>query len=116
MDNDTAKQVIFTTGPIETAFDVYRDFMSYESGVYYPTTDEKLGGHAVKIVGWGHDDVSNLDYWLVANSWGTSWGIDGFFKIKPGVCNFARTLIVGDYIPGMTTGETNATYTQFVHP
>jgi cathepsin B len=42
------------------------------------------GGHAVKILGWGNED--NLDYWLVANSWGTSWGEAGYFKIKQGDC------------------------------
>ena len=30
------------------------------------------GGHAVKIIGWGVE--SGTDYWLVANSWNTSWG------------------------------------------
>jgi len=34
-----------------------------------------LGGHAVKIVGWG------ADYWIAANSWGTAWGDKGYFKI-----------------------------------
>ena len=40
------------------------------------------GGHAVKIVGWGTED--GTDYWLVANSWNTSWGLEGFFKIARG--------------------------------
>lgn len=29
-----------------------------------------LGGHAIKIVGWGFDQTSQLNYWIVANSWG----------------------------------------------
>merc|ERR1711970_1169222 len=41
------------------------------------------GGHAVKMIGWGSE--SGTDYWLVANSWGTTqWGEGGFFKIKRG--------------------------------
>jgi len=58
--------------------------MSYKSGVYTKHFWELLpeGGHAVKIVGWGTD--SGTAYWLVANSWGTTWGLDGFFKIKRG--------------------------------
>jgi cathepsin B len=75
---------ISTNGPIQVAFSVYKSFMSYKSGVYTKHFWELLpeGGHAVKIVGWGTD--SGTDYWLVANSWGTTWGLDGFFKIKRG--------------------------------
>jgi cathepsin B len=32
-----------------------------------------LGGHAVKIIGWGTE--SGVDYWLVANSWNVHWGL-----------------------------------------
>jgi len=35
-------------------------------------------------IGWGIE--SSLNYWLVQNSWGTSWGMSGFFKIKQGDC------------------------------
>lgn len=76
---------IMTNGPIQVAFKVYGSFMSYKSGVYSKKWYEFIpkGGHAVKIVGWGTE--SGTDYWLVANSWNTSWGDKGFFKIKRGV-------------------------------
>ncbi|CAN0524970.1 unnamed protein product, partial [Scytosiphon promiscuus] len=32
------------------------------------TTGSYMGGHAVKIIGWGTDEESGEDYWLVANS------------------------------------------------
>jgi len=75
---------IMTNGPIQVAFSVYKSFMSYKSGVYQKLPYEFMpeGGHAVKIVGWGTE--ANTDYWLVANSWNTNWGLDGFFKIKRG--------------------------------
>lgn len=38
--------------------------------------------HEVTIVGWGHDSKSGLDYWLVKNSWHTSFGENGYSKIK----------------------------------
>jgi cathepsin B len=65
---------------METGFTVYEDFMNYKSGVYKHQTGSQLGGHAVKIVGWGDG------YWIVANSWGTSWGEKGFFNIAFGNC------------------------------
>lgn len=43
---------------------------------------ESHGDHAVKLLGWGQDD--GIDYWLCANTWGTSWGMNGFFKIRRG--------------------------------
>jgi cathepsin B len=75
---------IYTSGPVEGGFSVYEDFYNYQSGVYVHTTGSLLGGHAIKILGWGTE--KNVDYWLVANSWGTSWGESGFFRIKQGDC------------------------------
>jgi len=59
---------IMTNGPIQEAFMVYKSFMSYKSGVYKKHFWEILP--AVKIIGWGTED--GHDYWLVANSWGTT--------------------------------------------
>ncbi len=67
---------------MEAAFTVYEDFFSYSSGVYHHVYGGIAGGHAIKVLGWGHED--GLDYWLCANSWGTSWGLQGLFKIKIG--------------------------------
>jgi cathepsin B len=80
------KSDIYANGPVETGFTVYADFMNYESGVYYHVTGRQEGGHAVKIIGWGHDADSGFDYWICANSWNTDWGENGFFRIKQGDC------------------------------
>ena len=77
---------LYNNGPMEAAFTVYEDFFNYKSGVYYHVSGGMAGGHAIKMLGWGHDSASGLDYWLCANSWGTSWGDSGFFKIKQGDC------------------------------
>ncbi|MDN4175924.1 C1 family peptidase, partial [Nocardioides sp. SOB77] len=63
---------IYKNGPVEAAFTVYEDFLSYKSGVYQATSSQALGGHAIKILGWGVEN--NTPYWLVANSWNTDWG------------------------------------------
>lgn len=75
---------LMTNGPVQVAFKVYKSFMSYKTGVYSKHWYELIpeGGHAVKVVGWGTED--GQDYWLVANSWNTTWGLNGFFKIKRG--------------------------------
>lgn len=75
-------QEIYKYGPVEAAFTVYSDFETYKSGVYKHTTGSYLGGHAIKIIGWGTENGE--DYWLVANSWNETWGLGGCFKILKG--------------------------------
>jgi cathepsin B len=70
------------SGPVAAAFTVYSDFEAYKGGVYQHTTGQAMGGHAVKILGWGED--SGTEYWLVANSWNYDWGEKGLFRIKKG--------------------------------
>ncbi|CAI0470166.1 unnamed protein product [Linum tenue] len=60
-------------GPVEVAFTVYEDFAYYKSGVYKHITGGVMGGHAVKLIGWGTSEDGE-DYWLLANQWNRSWG------------------------------------------
>ncbi|EYC28865.1 hypothetical protein Y032_0007g3465 [Ancylostoma ceylanicum] len=53
------------------------------------------GAHAVKIIGWGKEN--DVPYWLVANSWNTDWGEDGYFRILRGEnhCDIEKAVVVG---------------------
>lgn len=84
-----------TNGPMEASFTVYEDFLAYKSGVYHHVTGSALGGHAVKIMGWGTEN--GTPYWLVANSWNEDWGDKGFFKIRRGSndCGFESGIVGG---------------------
>lgn len=75
---------LMTYGPLSMAFTVYADFPTYKSGVYHHVSGGQLGGHAVKLVGWGTTDDGE-DYWIINNSWGYSWGENGSFRIRRGV-------------------------------
>lgn len=88
------KENIYAKGPVETGFMVYADFMNYSKGIYVRNSNDFLGGHAVKVVGWGVE--GGVNYWVVQNSWGSSWGEGGFFRIKEGECNFEGMMIAGD--------------------
>eukprot|EP00698_Gefionella_okellyi_P005029 TRINITY_DN14624_c0_g1_i1.p1 TRINITY_DN14624_c0_g1~~TRINITY_DN14624_c0_g1_i1.p1 ORF type:complete len:368 (-),score=55.94 TRINITY_DN14624_c0_g1_i1:78-1103(-) len=87
---------IMTNGPVEGAFSVYADFPTYKSGVYKHTSGGMLGGHAIKILGWGTEN--NTPYWLVANSWNTDWGMQGYFKILRGSdeCGIESQIVAGE--------------------
>jgi len=73
---------IYSGASAETGFDVFEDFLTYKGGIYKHTTGAFLGGHAVKMIGWGQDPNTKEKYWLVANSWGPAWGESGFFRIS----------------------------------
>merc|ERR1711953_280584 len=47
------QQAIMAGGPMEVAFTVYADFENYASGIYHHVTGGQVGGHAVKVTGWG---------------------------------------------------------------
>ena len=86
---------LMTNGPAEAAFTVYEDFMSYKSGVYQHVQGNELGGHAVRILGWGEE--KGTPYWLLANSWTYDWGINGTFKIIRGKdhCGIESAIVAG---------------------
>ncbi|KAI4384896.1 hypothetical protein MLD38_002982 [Melastoma candidum] len=88
---------VYKNGPVEVSYTVYEDFAHYKSGVYKHVTGDALGGHAVKLIGWG-TTVDGEDYWLVANQWNRSWGDDGYFKIRRGTNECG---IEGDVVAGL---------------
>lgn len=45
------------------------------AGVYQHVSGSALGGHAIKMLGWGEEN--GVPYWLCANSWNTDWGDNG---------------------------------------
>ncbi|XP_037574727.2 cathepsin B, partial [Dermacentor silvarum] len=81
-DETQIKTEIYKNGPVEALFTVYADFLSYKSGVYQRHSEESVGGHAIRIIGWGTEN--GVPYWLATNSWNEDWGDKGYFKIRRG--------------------------------
>uniref|UniRef100_A0A3B5PSC1 Cathepsin B n=1 Tax=Xiphophorus maculatus TaxID=8083 RepID=A0A3B5PSC1_XIPMA len=63
------------TGEMITAPDLLTVFLLSSSGVYQHVSGSYVGGHAIKILGWGEEN--GVPYWLCANSWNTDWGDNG---------------------------------------
>ena len=67
-----------------------RVFQTYTSGVLDSDQCGTQLDHAVLTVGWGNDAETGLDYWLVKNSWNTTWGDQGYIKLAivdgQGIC------------------------------
>jgi len=73
---------IMAGGPMEVAFSVFSDFENYASGIYHHVKGGMVGGHAVKVTGWGVEN--GVKYWKIANSWNPYWGEKGYFRIMRG--------------------------------
>merc|ERR1712039_859364 len=58
-------------------------FQHYKSGVLTGKCGVTLD-HSVLVVGYGMDNASSLRYWLVKNSWGNSWGENGYVRLLRG--------------------------------
>ena len=54
-------------------------FMQYKSGIISSSACGTSVNHAVNLVGYGSDN--GRDFWIVRNSWGTSWGEKGYFRV-----------------------------------
>ena len=88
---------IYEWGPVSTAMEVYVDFYTFnpKKDIYrWDKKSEFISGHAVLIVGWGIEN--NTKYWIVQNSWGKNWGINGYFKMLRGEneCKIEENVIV----------------------
>lgn len=71
-------------GPVSVAIEAdSQDFQLYKSGIFNSSFCGEELDHGVAIVGYG--SYRGLDYWLVKNSWDTTWGDEGYIKILRGV-------------------------------
>lgn len=66
-------------GPISVSIDASL-FQHYKGGVFNEPSCTGDVNHSVLVVGYGNDSEGGA-YWLVKNSWGTSWGESGYIRM-----------------------------------
>lgn len=102
--NETAIMTeIMRNGPVACGFMVFDNFLSTYDGksIYTAVSGSSQGGHAVQIIGFGTDSTQNppVDYWIIKNSWGVSWGDQGYFKMKRNIPECQLEQNVTGFIP-----------------
>jgi cathepsin C len=104
---------LYNNGPMSLSFNPDSTFSSYKSGVYsyIPEKTWKQNGlsrpewtkvdHSMTLVGWG-EEMHNGEmkkFWLIQNSWGESWGDNGYIKFERGIDLFGIESIAEAILP-----------------
>mmetsp|Transcript_54072 Transcript_54072/g.60376 ORF Transcript_54072/g.60376 Transcript_54072/m.60376 type:complete len:817 (+) Transcript_54072:179-2629(+) len=108
---DLIEYALLYVGPVAVGYNgADPSFINYGGGIYSSDECAQTANHALLIVGYDQEEVTNKNedgttntetvrYWIARNSWGKSWGEEGYVKIKrgtggkdePGVCGIARS-------------------------
>ncbi|KAJ4846881.1 hypothetical protein Tsubulata_011889, partial [Turnera subulata] len=93
-ENEKALMQAVAHQPVSAAIDSSgMDFQFYESGIFTGECEADLD-HGIAVVGYGKSNGTK--YWLVKNSWGTTWGEKGYIRMrkdirtKHGICGIAK--------------------------
>jgi len=100
-DEADLREKVALYGPVSVVIDASKySFQLYKSGVYYePSCLTYYMEHAVLAVGYDSDATVGMDYWIVKNSWGADWGMNGYINMarnEQNHCGIATTATYAD--------------------
>lgn len=100
---DKVKAEIFLRGPVATGVNA-EPLVTYAGGIVNNTKVwNMMVNHVVSIVGWGTDEPTGQEYYIVRNSWGQYWGEMGYFRIVAGKNALGIEMEVAWATPGSFT-------------
>eukprot|EP00768_Dysnectes_brevis_P007707 gnl/Dysnectes_brevis/660_a728_6160.p1 GENE.gnl/Dysnectes_brevis/660_a728_6160~~gnl/Dysnectes_brevis/660_a728_6160.p1 ORF type:complete len:314 (-),score=121.77 gnl/Dysnectes_brevis/660_a728_6160:57-998(-) len=93
-DEDSMANALYANGPVSIALNA-TPLQFYSSGIMNPSwCSPRRIDHGVLLVGYGSEN--NTPYWRIKNSWGASWGEEGYFRLIRGsnACGVAEWAVV----------------------
>ena len=99
VDEEEMKEFLYETAPLIVGINA-TPLQTYSGGIIDKSSSQCPSSginHVGLLVGYGHDDATDKDYWTVKNSWGKSWGEEGYFRIKrgSGTCGINTYVLTG---------------------
>lgn len=97
-DEDKLKEAIGSIGPVSVGIDASNEsFRHYSSGIYKEDKCKtNYTDHGILAVGYGTDGNGN-DYYIVKNSWGTTWGDNGYIYMARNFNNHCGIATAASY-------------------
>jgi hypothetical protein len=88
-DCNTLANTLLNLKPIGVCVTIDSQWQTYISGVVPHCNNSTLGGHCVLLVGAASDgtNTTSTNYWIVKNSWGSTYGENGFMKLYRNVAD-----------------------------
>ncbi|XP_005078489.1 cathepsin 8-like [Mesocricetus auratus] len=85
MNEKALMHAVATVGPISVGINAgHESFKLYKGGIYYePNCSSDVINHSALLVGYGYEgrESDGRKYWLIKNSHGKRWGMNGYMKI-----------------------------------
>ncbi|KAJ4753125.1 hypothetical protein LUZ62_087530 [Rhynchospora pubera] len=79
--NETALMYAVAMQPVSVSLEATStSFQFYKGGIYSGPCGRNTN-HAVTIIGYGIDG-NGMKYWIIKNSWGSTWGVGGYMYIE----------------------------------
>merc|ERR1712127_96451 len=107
-DEDQLMAAVYHHGAVTIVVDSGGiDWQLYQGGIAHPRDcSSEVLNHAVLLVGYGTEESTGEDYWIIRNSWGSWWGEGGYMKLAKNSANLCGVASMGNFV-------TYETYTQY---
>ncbi|XP_019891947.2 uncharacterized protein LOC109612383 [Musca domestica] len=81
-DDESLKRFVAAGFPVVVEFNPASfEFMHYSEGIYRPSNSRSTGSHFMVVIGYDTDEESGKDYWILLNSFDSTWGEQGIMRI-----------------------------------
>lgn len=95
-DLQSIQNEILLNGPVTAGMQTYDDLHIFKGGSIYAPGRSAVPGerHSINVVGWGTE--YGKTYFIIQNSWGPTWGENGYFRMYTSVCDVLSLVVAGD--------------------